>query len=172
VNLQTVEYSFKTMFSHWAGKPSHYRPDGSLTELDFGNALLPHDPAIVKARIETYCGFMAGYVLSPPRSLSYYRKIADTLRERKIPCVVVMPPMHEEVMRRIGTMHLDGECRAWLDEIRTIFPNVVDLTSSPYGAAASFYEIDPVHYKSEVGVRFMNEAVVPFAMKLLHGGAK
>jgi hypothetical protein len=49
---------------------------------------------------------------------------------------------------------------------------VVDLTSSPYGAAANFYEIDPVHYKSEVGVRFMNEAVVPFAMKLLHGGAK
>ena len=165
VNLQTVEYSFKTLFSHWAGKPSHYLPDGSMTAPDFGNLAKPGNPALERAHMETLKNSTTGFVLKTPRSLSFYRKIAETLRERKIPCVVVVPPFHEEVVRHIEAMNLQGEIQAWLDELRTIFPNVVNLASSPYGAAANFYATDPVHYKPEVGVRFMNEEVLPVAMK-------
>jgi hypothetical protein len=166
VNLQTAEYSFKTLFSHWAGKPSHYLPDGSMMDPDFGNLSRRPNPVLEKAYMETLKSNTTGFALGKPRSLSFYRKIAETLRERKITCVVVVPPVHEEVMRHIDTMHLQGESQAWIEELGAIFPNVVNLASSHYGAAENFYAMDPVHYKPEVGVRFMNEEVMPVAMKV------
>ena len=171
LNLQTVEYSFKTLFSHWAGKPSRYLPDGSMA-MDWSDRAKWDDQLAGKSHLESLKNAMAGSVLQGPRSLSFYRKIAETLRERNIPCVVVMPPMHEEVVRHVEAMHLQDACEAWVSEVRTIFPNVINLTSSPYGAASGFYARDPVHYKPEVGVRFMNEEVLPFAMKVLRERGK
>lgn len=165
LNLQTVEYSFKTLLSHWAGKPSHYLPDGSLRDPDFGNLSRMGNPALERAYMETLKNNTTGFVLKAPRSLSFYRKIAKTLSERKIPCVVVVPPVHEDVIRHIEAMDLQGEFQAWLDELKSIFPIVVNLASSPYGASANFYAMDPVHYKAEVGIRFMNEEVLPIALK-------
>ena len=167
VNLQTVEYSFKTLFSHWAGKPSHYLPDGSVPASAIWTDPGKKDDMLAgKIFMGSLKGAMVERVLKPPRSLSFYRKIADLLHERKIPCVVVMPPMHEEVIRHIESLNLQGECKAWEDEVRAIFPNIVNLTSSPYSAAPGFYVRDPVHYKPEVGVQFMNAEVLPLAMKV------
>ncbi len=168
VNLQTVEYSFKTLFSHWVGKPSHYLADGSVPPSALQHTPdKPNDVLAGKVFMQSLKGAMAERVVKPPRSLTFYRKIADLLRERKIPCVVVMPPMHEEVVRYIESQNLHGEGKAWEEEVRAIFPNVVNLTTSPYNAAAGFYVRDPVHYHPEVGVRFMNDEVIPFAMKVV-----
>ena len=168
VNLQTVEYSFKTLFSHWAGKPSHFLPDGSpAPSSHWTDPGKEADRLAGKIFLESLKGAMVERVFKPPRSLSFYRKIADTLRERKIPCLIVLPPMHEEVVRHIESLNLQGECQAWLEEVRAIFPNIVDLTSSPHSAASGFYVRDPVHYKPEIGVRFMNGEVLPVAMKLV-----
>ena len=168
VNLQTVEYSFKTLFSHWAGKPSHYLPDGSVPDEVLLKAAGKKDDSLAgKVFMNSLKGAMAERVMKPPRSLSFYRKIADMLRERKIPCVVVMPPIHEDVMRHIESQNLHGECQAWKDDVRAIFPNIVDLTTSPYNAAPGFYVRDPVHFKPDVGVKFMNGQVLPFTMKVL-----
>ncbi|MEO6786176.1 MAG: hypothetical protein ABI318_08585 [Chthoniobacteraceae bacterium] len=167
VNLQTLEYSFKTLFSHWSGKRSRYLPDGSVAAMDWGEPGKKPDPLVGQRHLESLKGAMAFRIMQPPRSLTFFHRIADTLRERKIPCVVVMPPMHEAVIRNFEALHLEGECQAWVDEIRKIFPEIVNLTSSPYGAASGFYPRDPVHYKPEVGVSFMNEEVLPFAMKVV-----
>ena len=72
-----------------------------------------------------------------------------------------------EEMIELLNEDLADEYQAWLDEVRAIFPNVVDLASSPYGAAANFYDVDPVHFKAEAGVRFMNEKVMPVARKVV-----
>ncbi len=167
VNLQTLEYSFKTLFSHWAGKPSHYLPDGSLAAPDWGKAGKKDDPTIGKKYLDDMKAHTVNNVLPPPRTLSFYRKIADLLRERNITCVVVMPPIHEAVFRHVGEMNLQGLYEAWVAEVTSIFPNVVNLTGSPYGAASNFYLRDPLHYKPETGVQFMNEVVVPYAQKVL-----
>ena len=167
VNLQTVEYSIKTLLSHWAGKPSHYLPDGSVpSDAAWVNPSKHEDSLAGKVFMESAKGAIVARVLKPPGSLSFYRKIADLLRERKIPCVVVMPPMHEKIVRHIESQNLQGECKAWEDEVRAIFPNIVNLTSSPYAAASGFYVRDPVHYNPGVGVQFMNAEVLPFAMKV------
>lgn len=167
VNLQTVEFSFKTIFCHWRGKPSHYRPDGSTTEEDWGNATRRDDPVIGKVHLEEYKKNMASLVRQSPRRLTFLRKIADMLRERNIACVLVVPPMHEEAIRHIEALHLEPQCKAWVDDVRAIFPDLLDLSASEYGAARGYFAKDPVHYKAEVGGRMMNETVVPFAMQVL-----
>ena len=167
VNLQTLEYSIKTLTSHWSGKVTRYLADGSIAEPDWGNPNKKDDPLVGERHMESLKSAMADRFLTHQRSLSFYRKIGDMLRERKIACVVVMPPMHEQVIRHFDAVNLQGECQAWVDEIRAIFPNIVNLTSSIYGAAPGFYYRDPVHYKPEVGVRFMNEEVLPFAKKVV-----
>ncbi|MEO6742197.1 MAG: hypothetical protein ABIP20_18285 [Chthoniobacteraceae bacterium] len=167
VNLKTVEYSFKTLFSHWAGKPGHYFADGSSTVADWGNAEKADDPAAGMVRLEESKNITASLLRQVPFRFSFFRKIAETLRERGIPCVVVMPPLHEEIVRHLEALHLQRECQAWVDGVRAIFPNVVNLTTSPDGAAGNFYARDPVHFKAEVGIRFMNEEVVPFALKVV-----
>jgi hypothetical protein len=168
LNLQTLEYSFKTMFAHWAGKPGRYLPDGSKSDWDAPPNANRYDAALRMAVLR----FMEKDVtVLRPRavwSLSYYRKIAEMLRARKIACVVVLPPFHEEYCRLMDRIPgLREFQKAWMDELRTIFPNIVDLTSSPYGVASNFDAADPIHYLPETGVRFMNEAVVPFAKKVL-----
>ncbi len=167
VNLQTTEYSLKTVFSYWGGKPSRYLPDGSLAAPDWGNAGKLDDPTAGKRYLDDMKAHTVRNVVPAPRALSFYRKIADTLRARNIPVVVVMPPIHEAVFRHVGEMNLQGLYEAWVAEVTSIFPNVVNLTGSPYGAASNFYLRDPLHYKPETGVQFMNEVVVPYAQKVL-----
>lgn len=167
VNLQTAEYALKTMFSHWGGHPSRYLPDGSLAAPEWGKAGKTDDPTAGKRYIEDMKNHTVQKILTPERTLSFYRKIADTLRERNIPCVVVMPPIHEGVFRHVGEAGKRDIYEAWLAEVGAIFPNVVNLTDSPYGSASNFYLRDPLHYKPEVGVEFMNAVVVPFAQKVL-----
>ena len=167
VNLQTVEYSLKTLISRWSGKRSRYLPDGGMTELEGTKPETQEDALAGKIHLQNLKGAMASRLAGPPWSLSFFRKISDELRVRKIPCVIVMPPIHEEVNGHLKAQHLEGAYQAWVDEMKAIFPNIVNLTSSRYSAAAGFYARDPVHYKPEVGVRFMNEKVVPFMEKVL-----
>ncbi|MEI7820092.1 MAG: hypothetical protein WCK55_04175 [Verrucomicrobiota bacterium] len=167
VNLQTTEYSLKTVFSHWGGHPSRYLPDGSLAAPEWGNAGKLDDPTAGKRYLDNMKTHTVQNVVPAPRSLSFYRKIADTLRARNIPVVVVMPPIHEAVFRHVGEMNLHDLYEAWVAEVTSIFPNVVNLTDSPYGSATNFYLRDPLHYKPETGVQFMNEVVVPYAQKVL-----
>ncbi len=167
VNLQTAEYSLKTMFSHWGGQPSRYLPDGSLAAPEWGKAGKKDDPTAGKRYLDDMKKHTVQNILTPQRTLSLYQKIASLLRERNIPCVVVMPPIHEAVFRHVGEADRRDIYDAWLAEVGAIFPNVVNLTDSPYGSASNFYPRDPLHYKPEVGVQFMNEVVVPFAKKVV-----
>ncbi len=59
------------------------------------------------------------------------------------------------------------EVAAWKRQLGTIFPHVIDLSFSSYDAATNFYRADPIHFKPDVGVRFMNADVLPFAIRIL-----
>ena len=167
VNLQTTILSFKTLFRHRAHKPGEYLPDGSTREEDWGNATRPDDPSAGKPLMDQYKNYIASALLNPVPRLTYLRKIADTLRERKILCVAIVPPVHEEVMRHVESLHLQRGRQVWTEAVRTIFPDLIDLSSSPYGAARNCFAKDPIHYKAAVGAAFMNAEVLPFAMKAL-----
>ncbi|MEO6742195.1 MAG: hypothetical protein ABIP20_18275 [Chthoniobacteraceae bacterium] len=167
VNMQTLEASLKTLKAHLAREPSHYLPDGSTYEEDWGNGRRPDNPEVGKVVMKKFKFIMESNASQRAPKLSFLRRIAETLHRRNIPCVLVVLPIHEEVVRHIESLHLQSAFDAWLHEVRAIFPNFIDLSLSPYGAARNHYVTDPIHYKSEAGVRFMNEVVVPFATKVV-----
>jgi hypothetical protein len=99
--------------------------------------------------------------------MSFLVKISACLRERGIPCVVVIPPMHEAVAQALQAGPVAGEVLAWKRQLNTIFPQVIDLSVGAYNRATNFYRADPIHFKAGVGVRFMNAEVLPFATRML-----
>lgn len=172
VSLQTLEYSFRTIFSHWAGQPSNLRPDGTFEIQAWVKRADREDTPFVRAQLEGMKRQWGGFVPPRPEEMTFFRKISETLRERGIPCVVVVPPMHEEVIRHIEAMHLQDAYRSWLDDVRALFPIVVDVSAGSYASSANFYKADPMHFKPQAGVRFMNEEVLPVAMKALRERAR
>ena len=171
VNFQSVGYSFKTIVAHWKGEPSHYFPDGSPADRDWGNERRLQDPAVGRMEMERYKKIAEGVIREKPPSLTYLQKIADTLRERKIACVAVIPPIHEEVWRHLQSLSIDGEIRAWKKRLGEIFPHVVDLSASDYGRAGNFYVRDPLHYKGVTGTAFMTNEVLPVAREAVKQAA-
>jgi hypothetical protein len=196
ISLQTLEYSLKTIFQHLAGKPSHVGPDGAFDNEGWVKRANREDSAFVTAEMENMKRIMESAALQnaeemtrfhktiealhpwlpvvPPPfpQLTFYRRIAETLRERGITCVVVVPPAHEAIARSFDGTHVQRAFRAWVDELRALFPHVVDLSESTYGAAENFYPADPGHFKPETGVRFMNEAVLPVAKQALEAAGR
>lgn len=172
VNLETLQYSAKTVLSYWAGTPSHLNPDGTFEIREWMKKADNENPALLGAQLGMLTHQYGRFVPPPPAQMSFYRKISETLRERGIPCVVVVPPMHEAIIRHIEAMHMQGAYREWLDGVKALFPKVVDLSSGPYSAAAGFYRSDVNHFRPEIGVRFMNEQVLPVVLKAVSERAK
>jgi len=100
--------------------------------------------------------------------MAFCSRIAQCLQQRHIACVVLLPPLHEAVAKAIqNSPSAMAAYQAWRRELDSIFPNVVDLSLGPYRAAENFFQADPVHFKPEVGVRMLNQEVIPVAVKAL-----
>jgi hypothetical protein len=99
--------------------------------------------------------------------MSFYIRLTDCLRQRGIVCVAVVPPLHEAVAKRLEGLPVRAAYQAWTRQLSSIFPHVVDLSFSPYGAAENFFKADPVHFKPEVGVQMFNGKVIPVALQAL-----
>ena len=115
------------------------------------------DPKKTAFLIESLQRVWGEYHCPPMEQMSFYVKINECLRQRAIPCVVVIPPMHEAVARVIQGGSAAAEVAAWKRQLGAIFPHVIDLSFSSYSTATNFYRSDPVHFKPEVGIRFMNQ---------------
>jgi hypothetical protein len=167
-NLQTVEYSVRTVLEHFAGRASPMRVDGSAEIADCVPNADVENPALREWQLERMKRVWDQFSCPPKDKMSYYGKIADCLRERGIPFVVVVVPLHEEIAKYLQTPNFQAASQAWLANLKSIFPNVVDLSFSRYGAAQGFFRSDPAHFKSEVGVRLLNTEVIPVASQLRH----
>jgi hypothetical protein len=56
---------------------------------------------------------------------------------------------------------------AWRRQLGILFPNVLDLSFSSYGAAGNSFKCDPAHFKPEVGVCMLNAEVIPVALRVV-----
>jgi len=167
LNLQTVEYSVRTISEHWSGHPSSLLADGSFEptrwfELyDRENAArLDWELAEMKRESERFA--------CPTRDrMSFYVRLTDCLRQRGIICLAVVPPLHEAVAQHLEGLPVRAAYQAWARQLKSIFPYVVDLSFSSYGAADGFFKADPKHFKPDTGVRMFNTEVIPVALEAL-----
>jgi hypothetical protein len=167
LNLQTTEYSFRTIFKSLAKHPQPIGPDGEvpvtgrILEADLD------DPGRSAYLIQLQQHGWNEYHCPPLAKMSFLVRMSDCLRQRGIPCVVMIPPLHEAIAQSAQSGNVADEVAAWKRQLGTIFPHVIDLSFSSYTARTNFYRSDPVHFKPDVGVRFMNAEVLPAAARLL-----
>lgn len=167
LNLQTAEYSIRTISESLSKDPEPIGRDGLVP---VGSSMLDadrNDPGQEAYRIKFMQQMWEGYHCPPMAQMSFFVKIRECLRQRAIPCVVVIPPTQEAVARSAQSGSAAEEVAAWKRQLGTIFPHVIDLSFSSYDAATNFYRADPIHFKPDVGVRFMNSDVLPFATQIL-----
>jgi len=167
LNLQTTGYSIRTISESLSQHPRPIGPDGELPLAGWIQNADHVDPKKEAFIIKTLQDFWDDYHCPPMEQMSCYRKISECLRQRAIPCVVVIPPMHEAVARSAQRGATAAAVAAWKRQLGAIFPHVIDLSFSAYDTATNFYRSDPVHFKPEVGIRLMNREVLPFAIRRL-----
>jgi len=165
LNLQTTEYSFRTISEFLSRHPEPIGLDGTVPVSNWIREADRDDPKKEAFLIESQRHSWEGYHCPPMEQMSFYIKIGDCLRQRGIPCVVVIPPTHEAVAQAAQNGSAPQELRAWKRQLGAIFPQLIDLSFSSYNAATNFYRSDPLHFKTEVGIRLMNEEVLPFARR-------
>jgi hypothetical protein len=168
LNLQTLEYSFRTIFNHLSGIPNPMHADGWVDMDGWRKAADRDRPAQRDTQIE----FLKGaYLTASQKSkieMTFFKKISQCLRERNILCVVWVPPLHEEVAKFLRqSPEVAASRRRWMADLDAIFPRFVDLSDSVYCAATNFYRSDPIHFRSEIGVHMLNNEVVPVAQRKL-----
>ena len=169
LNLKTVEYSVRTIYNHFTGVPATLRADGSFDSKPWFDRWDKPDPAHLAFVVETLGRGYWSYSGSSIVPMTFYRKIAECLRQRGITCVVVVPPLYEPVASRLRDASAVAKYQAWRNQLKDIFPLVVDLSVSPYCAEGNFFKDDPVHFKPAVGVRMLNAEVIPVAERALRG---
>lgn len=167
LNLQTTEYSIRTISESLSKNPQPIGLDGLLPVGNLIQDADRNDPQEDAYRINYMQHMWDGYHRPPMKQMSFFVKISECLRERGIPCVVVIPPTQEAVARWVQSGPAAAEVAAWKRQLGTIFPHVIDLSFSSYDAATNFYRADPMHFKPSVGVLFMNAEVLPFATRIL-----
>jgi hypothetical protein len=177
LSLRTAEYSIRTIWSHFTGKAPALAADGSFDTAPWFAAWDRPDPAhlslileqLKKGYVRAESAMKEGASGQPPENIkermSFYRRIAECLKQRGITCVVVIPPLHEAVARYIETSPVQARLQAWRRELDAIFPLVVDVSLGSYGAAENFFKADPLHFKPEAGVRMLNAEVIPVAVQ-------
>ena len=171
LNLRTAEYSVRTVWSHFAGKTPALAADGSFDTKPWFDAWDQPNPAhrdlVLKQMSDGYAS--TNSASSPnfnfKERMTFYTRIAECLNRRGIPCVVVIPPPHEAIAAHIRASGSLDKFQRWRRDLDSIFPLVVDLSMSPYGAADNFFKADPVHFKPDVGVQMLNAEVIPVAVK-------
>jgi hypothetical protein len=155
----------------WSKDPQPIGPDGSVPVSNWIRDAERDDPKREAYAIKSMQHMWEEYHCPPREQMTFLVKISECLRQRAIPCVVVIPPTHEEVAKSAQNGSAAAEVVAWKRQLRTIFPNVIDLSFSSYNTATNFYRSDPLHFKPEAGIRFINTEVLPFATRMLRAAA-
>jgi hypothetical protein len=167
LNLSTVEYSFRTIGERWRGRPSSMRADGSFEPGRWFELYDREDPPHLAWEVNRLLTAYQAPTASFKVEMTFYLKLAQCLRQRDIACVVFVPPLYETVVQRVQASPGRAAFAPWLRQLESVFPNVVDLSFSPYCAADNFFKCDPAHFKPDVGARMLNAEVIPLAQKVV-----
>ena len=162
LSLKNAEYSVRTVANSLAGKPRDYSPDGTFREANWAAKADAADNATAARKERELVDQLLTYRFDPSR-VAPLREIRDVLQQRGIPLIVYLPPMNANVWAKVQGTSGYEQMLLTRDAIKQIFPQAVDLTESDYSAPEGFFRGDPLHFRSAVGERFLNERVLPAA---------
>jgi len=161
-NLKSLEYCWHTVRKGLLGRPPVTLPSGQMNpakteEKDATSDVIDYSDGIPYLEEHHY----KNYLFSEER-LDRLRRLRRTLREREIPFVAILNPMNDAVRARIRERpDLEPMFQRFKTELRSIFPDLLDLSESRFADKHGFYKLDPLHFRPETGTNFLNEIVIP-----------
>jgi hypothetical protein len=158
-SLQNIEYSVRTIGDHLKGKPTDFAPNGSFAEGNWAAKADVADDETARRRVDELRAQLLRFRFDPAR-LESLREIRDMLEKRRISLLVYIAPYNRNVLRGMEGSVALAQLNAAREAIKEIFPQTVDLSESEYSAPGNFFRGDPVHFRSAVGRRFLNERVL------------
>jgi hypothetical protein len=161
-SLKALEYSAKTITSRIAGKTGSYLPDGTTASDEWKAQRDVDDEAWQRSQRNSQIERLAAFRFDP-RRVEELRGIDSLVRERGAELLPYLSPVEEDILPGLETGAAATEWSNAVNAVRAIVPGVVDLTHSALSARTNFYKTDPVHFYPEIGVRFLNEKVLPLA---------
>lgn len=167
LSLKTTEYSVRTIREALGPHPQPIGRDGEVPVADWIITASRDDPAAARLVIERMRRKWDEFECPSEREMMFYRRIRALLQERGIACIVLVPPMHEEVAAYVNGIPARQQLDRWYGMLRATFENVVDLAVSTYSSRTNFYPADPLHFKPATGIQILNADVIPLALEML-----
>lgn len=154
-------YSIRDYLYHLRGKRPRLAPTGNV---DATSRLARH--AVMTEPVD-------GPVLGMLSSVHYrdfrysearlekLRELKALLEERGNPYAVFINPLSRTVLGHLGTMPAAAELDRLRRDLRSIFPDLIDLSDERWSDSENFFRFDTLHYLPGVGAAFLNEEVLP-----------
>lgn len=169
LNLKSLEYCWHTVRKGLLGRPPVTLPSGQMNpakteEKDATSEVIDYSDGIPYLEEHHY----KNYLFSEER-LERLRELRRTLETRDIPFVAILNPMNEAVRERIREREdLEPLFQRFKQELRAIFPDLLDLSESRFADKHGFYKLDPLHFRPETGTELLNEIVIPELQQRRH----
>ena len=160
LSLKTTEESVKTITHSLAGKKPSFERDGTFNAEGWFKKYDVEIPNRAELQLEAMKLACDAYENTEPVGLLYYKKIAQLLEDRKIPCVVYIPPLPAPVATYL-TRSPRPSFANWERKITHIFPNIVSLALTPHGHTDNFFRSDLEHLKPDASAKILNLEVIP-----------
>ena len=159
-----LKLSWKTVEKWYKGEVSHcMKENGQFIYPGDAQKSLSDDPRQYEKQ---YNDILKGLVKHhydkisfSDRRMDYVRKIKELLEEKNIPYAVFINPKNSDVLIALRQLEAYELFVKWQKEMKTIFPNIYDFSSSKYSAREGFYRGDPYHYNNATGKAFLNEII-------------
>ncbi len=160
-STSVLEASFRTLRRHLQGRAPSFRPDGSyITDRWAADKDTPN-PVVLEREFSNEAISYQNFRLSPER-LQVLHDFQALLESRNARVVIVINPLHERSILILRESPAWPRFLEWKAYLQSLSPNVIDLSDSAYSESANFFHTDPVHFRSEVGVEWMNSKVLVY----------
>jgi len=161
VSYDALVASLQTIYYWWNDRTVMSLP-GGYTNQELAAELERADPRRDFAGIYDYFRNTAAHNFSFSEwRLQLLREAKQKMEERGVEMLVFIHPQNKLMRDLLATEEFQPHWERFQREIRTLFPNVVDLSDSEYSEDRDFFLKDPVHYTPKVSTDFLNEAVIP-----------
>lgn len=158
---KAAEVSVRTIKKYLRGNKVRIKKNGSMQLSEWIKRHDVDDIPLHKLAVRNQVELYTNEYSFEQVNMEYYEQIAQLAKEKSLDIFTFIYPVHEEVMEGVVGTAGYKELSKWKDYILRLFPQTVDLSESEYNAKENFLCTDIIHYKSEVGVSFLNKEITP-----------
>ncbi len=159
LSRDAVGASVKTLASAVWHLPPTYRDDGTFDATGWYAHYDVPNPAARVEMVAAHNARLRGFQFSPQR-VALLQPLHDALTAHGRFLVYILPAEAEE-MSALVNLGLRPAYDDWRRRVREVFPDVVDLTDTPFADPKNYFYLDIMHPYPKIGARMIAETVLP-----------